>query len=377
MSRTIIGLNDPKTVKRFSSMLAVETAKNSYFGKKMIGSGEDVSAPIHEVRDLEGEAGDAVTYDLNMRLLMSPVIGDDKLEGKESRLKFATDKIVIDQVRGGVNGGGRMTRKRTLHDLRMLAKSRQAEWWAQLWDELCFMYLSGARGVNTGFLVEDANHPIFSVNALQAPDTAHLMYGGAATSKASLVSTDKVTLALIDKILSKASMFGSDSAVTTKMKPIMVDGEKTWVLVLSPFQRYDLKRDTGASGWLELQKSLAQSLGNKAPIFQGALGMYNGVLLHDHENVIRFSDYGAGSNVAAARALFLGDQAACVAFGNSGGKGMRFDWHEETRDNGNEVVITSFSTMGVKKCRFANSTENYDQDYGVISVDTAAADPNA
>jgi hypothetical protein len=45
-------------------------------------------------------------------------------------------------MRGGVNAGGRMTRKRTLYDLREIAK-RESEYWARVFDELLFMYLLG------------------------------------------------------------------------------------------------------------------------------------------------------------------------------------------------------------------------------------------
>jgi N4-gp56 family major capsid protein len=96
--------------------------------------------------------------------------------------------------------------------------------------------------------------------------------------------------------------------------------------------------------------------------------MYNNVVLHTHKAAIRFTDYGSGSNVAAARALFLGEQAAVCAFG-SPGTGMRFDWNEEMEDRGNQVVITTSSIFGIKKCAFNG------KDFGVISLDTAAADP--
>jgi hypothetical protein len=46
--------------------------------------------------------------------------------------------------------------------------------------------------------------------------------------------------------------------------------------------------------------------------------MYNDVVLHKHKGVIRFTDYGAGANVAASRSLFLGEQAGGVAFGSPG-----------------------------------------------------------
>jgi hypothetical protein len=86
--------------------------------------------------------------------------------------------------------------------------------------------------------------------------------------------------------------------------------------------------------------------------------------------VIRFSNAGAGANVEAARSLFLGSQAAVMAFG-SPGTNLRFDWNEETRDNGDKVIISTSSIFGVKKVTF--TTPAGAQDFGVFSLDTAAA----
>lgn len=101
-----------------------------------------------------------------------------------------------------------------------------------------------------------------------------------------------------------------------------------------------------------------------------SLGMYRGCILHSHRNVIRFNDYGSGVNYEAARALFLGSQAAVIAFG-SPGTNLRFDWHEETRDNGDKVVISTSSIFGVKKVSF--QTDVGMQDFGAFALDTYAA----
>jgi N4-gp56 family major capsid protein len=95
-------------------------------------------------------------------------------------------------------------------------------------------------------------------------------------------------------------------------------------------------------------------------------------VLHKHRAVIRYSDYGAGLNVAASRALFLGKQAGVLAFGSEG-SGLRFGWHEESRDNGNQAVITTSSIFGTKKTAF--TIDGTSRDFGVISIDVAAADP--
>lgn len=371
MARTIIGLNDAKAVKKFSAFLAKDTAKIGYFSKKFMGAGPETSMPIQMLTQLENDAGEQITFDLSLQLKQQPVEGDDVMEGLEEDLKFYTDNLYIDQMRGGVNTGGKMTRKRTLHDLRKVARKRQGEWWARVFDEVIFMYLSGARGVNTGW-VFPTSYTGFANNALKAPDTDHIMYGGAATSKASLTASHKMDTTAIDKAVTKAQMMGGGTEETPQIQPVMIDGEEHYVLVMNPWQGYDLRTGTGAANWLEIQKAAAGAEGRASPIFKGTLGMHNGVVLHQHKNVVRFTDYGAGSNVAAARALFLGAQAGVMAFG-SPGTNLRFDWHEETRDNGNQVVISTSSIFGVKKTAFGEVGS--EKDFGVISLDTAAAQP--
>ena len=108
-------------------------------------------------------------------------------------------------------------------------------------------------------------------------------------------------------------------------------------------------------------------------MFKGGLGMYNNVILHKHKATIQGDDYGAGGNIAAARALFLGRQAGVVAFG-SPGTGLRYDWNEEMEDRGNQVVITTSCIFGVKKSAFTIAGTS--RDFGSIALDTAAADPS-
>jgi N4-gp56 family major capsid protein len=369
MARTIVGLNDAKAVKRYSGFLSVDVARTSYFSRKFMGEGENASMPIQRLTQLENDAGEQITFDLSMQLKMQPVEGDSVLEGKEEALSFYTDAVYIDQMRGGVNTGGRMTRKRTLHDLRIVARKRQSEWWARVFDELFFMYLSGARGVNTEF-VFPLTYTGFSNNSFTAPDSEHIVFAGG-TTKATMTTGNKMALAEIDRCVAYAGMMGGGIQGTPKIQPIMIDGEKHFVCVMNPYQVYDLRAAAATAGsWMDIQKAAATAEGRNNPIFKGGLGMYNNVVLHEHECCIRFTDYGSASPavVAACRALFLGTQAAVCAFG-SPGSGLRFDWNEESRDNGNQAVITTASIFGVKKVTFNG------KDFGVIAIDTAAARP--
>ena len=369
MARTIIGVNDAKAVKRWAGLLAYDTSQKSYFNQRFMARGAEAEVPIQILTDLESDAGEAINYDLLAELRMAPVEGEDILEGKEEAQRFYSDSIYIDQARCGVNTGGRMTRKRTLNDLREKAKRQQSSWWARLQDELSFIYLSGARGVNANFLLPAA-YTGRANNALVTPDSNHTLYGNVATAFNNIATTDKFDLRLVDRAKTKADAQGGGATDIPVLQPCTIDGNETFVCVMHTFQEDDLRSNTNTGQWLDIQKAAAAAEGRANPLFKGSLGMYRGVILHSHRNVIRFSNAGAGANVEAARSLFLGSQAAVMAFG-SPGTNLRFDWNEETRDNGDKVIISTSSIFGVKKVTF--TTPAGAQDFGVFSLDTAAA----
>ena len=376
MARTIVGVNDAKAVKRYAGLLAYDESQKSYFGQRFVGRGAEAEVPIQLLSELESDAGEQISYDLLAELKMAPVEGDDILEGKEEAQRFYTDTIYIDQARCGVNTGGRMTRKRTLHNLREKARRQQSSWWARLKDELRFIYLSGARGVNTNFILP-TGYTGRANNALVAPDTNHILYGGNSTAKSNMTNeaagaagSDTFDLRLVDRAKTKADSQGGGATDIPVLQPCKIDGEEVFVCVMHTFQEDDLRSNTGTGQWLDIQKSIAASEGRKSPMVKGSLGMYRGCILHSHRNVIRFNDYGAGGTYEAARALFMGSQALVEAYG-SPGTGLRFDWHEEVRDNGNQVVISSNCTWGTKKVSF--TTPIGAQDFGVFAMDTYAA----
>jgi len=370
--KTIVGLGDAKAVKKYSTFLAVDVGRESYFNRKFMGVGEDAQTPLQTLPDLESDAGENISYDLCMQLRMQPIEGDNTLEGNEEDLKFYSDSVYIDQLRGGVNTGGRMTRKRTIHDLRQIARRRQGEWWARVFDELFFMYLSGARGTGTDYIYP-TSFTGFASNSFVAPDSQHILYGGSVAGKSSITSSHVMDLSIIDRAVTRAASMGGGSSGVPSMQPVRIEGEQHYVLVMHPFQEHNLRLATASGGtWFDIQKSVTTQAGNKSPIFSGALGWYRGVVLHSHKAVIRFSDYGAGTNLPAARGLFMGRQAGVVAFG-SPGTGLRFDWHEEARDNGNQAVISTATICGVKKTAF--TIDGTSRDFGVIALDTYAADP--
>lgn len=365
MTTTTFGVASPQTVQKWSTGLWLDQRKQSYFEQKFIGTSNN--SIIHRKTELETGAGDRVKFDLCVQLRGRPIYGDDRAEGKEENQRFYQDEVFVDQVRKPVSCGGEMTRKRTVHDLRATAKDLLADYFARFTDELFFIYLSGSRGINEDTI--DFPTGGFAGNQLQAPDADHQLYGGTAVSKATLTASDKMTRAIIERALNKAEMMQARNPDTANMVPVKNGSEGHYVLLMSPDQEYDLRTDAATGNWLDIQKAAAAAEGKENPIFKGNLGMIGGAILHKHRSAIRFNDYGSGQNVNAARALLLGRQAAVVAYGTSGG--MRYTWKEKMKDFDNEPAVAAGCIFGVKKTRFNG------KDFGVLSIDTAAKDPNA
>lgn len=362
--QTNIPFGDAKAQKKWSPSLANDVMKEMYFDKFI---GEDMNNIVQRKTELENDAGDRVSFDLSVRLRQKPTYGDNRKEGSEEQLKFFTDEVNIDQVRHAVSAGGRMSRKRTAHDMRKVAKNKLAGYFAQLHDELIFMYLAGARGINEDF-IEDTSYTGFANNAFQAPDTDHLLYGAVGAAKATITTSDKMTATVIERAYNKANMMQARNPDTANMVPVKIAGALRYVCLMSEDQAYDM-RNADTNGWAKYQAAAAAAEGRENPLFKGGLGMIGNVVLHSHRNVIRFSDYGASANLPAARALFMGRQAAVIAYGTTGG--LRYMWEEKDKDYGNEPCVASGFIGGIKKTRF-NS-----KDFGVLSIDTYAKDPNA
>ncbi len=365
MARTIFGVGDPSAVKRFSALLFVDQAREGYFNARFSAKGRDALVPGQILTELENDAGDTITYDLFLQAKNKPVYGDDRLKGKEEKLNKLNDSVSLDQVRTGQSAGGRMTRKRVLHDLRMVARKLQGDWWGRWDDETTSMYLAGARGINNDF-IEDTSYIGFAGNAFMAPDATHQVYGGVATSQGSMVVTDILSLGVLDKLVAKARTMGGGTTGVPKIRPIRIEGEDHYVFLMHPFDEYQLRTNLSGTGtWLDIQKAAAAAEGRNNPIFKGGLGLYNNVVLHSHQIVIRFANYGASSNLPASRCIFMGAQAYVTCYG-SPGNGLRFDWHEEMDDRGNELVIDTSAILGKKATQFNGLR------YGSIACDVSS-----
>ncbi len=369
MARTIVSTSDPKAIKKQSVLLSVLVPKASFFGQGMIGRGPESEAFIQRIDDLSKDAsGDEISVDLLMPSKTEPTIGSDTLDGNEEEMSFYTDKVKIDQVRHGTQVGDRMSRKRTIYDLRKKAMRLEKDYWARLIDEAIFIAASGVCPAGQGFIWKPTSK-FWQVNQLTAPDSKHQYFGGAATSLATLTAADVMSVTLVEKLVAIAETMGGDTSDEISMVPSKIGGVNSYCLVMSPFQALSLRRSTNTGEWLDIQKAATTHEGRDNPIFKGgsALGMVGGVILKKHRNVIGQKG-GAGGSVETARALMLAQQGVIWAAGDGGGD-MAFSVTEEVKDHGDKMAVGTRTMFGVKKSSYELPSGR--RDFGVFAVDTA------
>lgn len=364
MARTTILPSDPNKRKAWAAAVANDAAQEQYFAR-LVGAEGSRSAVIKKT-ELEKGNGDEVTTALVAKLRGAPITDGQKLAGQEFKLQHAAHTMRINEFRHGVNVGARIEQSRAGYNLKQQGREKLTEYIKELYEQIIVTAASGARGVGdeiSHFDTAYAGYP----NALRTPDAAHLFVGTAGDkAKGTLVAGDKLTLATVNKLRTKAKKMlgGKDKAV--KMTPIRKGGKDCFVLAVLPEVMQDIRDDVGAQGWFEAQKALTAAVGKESEIFKGGAGMFNGVLIDEMEVGVKFSDYGSGSNVAAARSLFLGANAISVAHGTKGmADGMSVSLDEDMDDRKHDHILFFEMIFGADKTQFDGL------DYGQITVDTA------
>jgi N4-gp56 family major capsid protein len=372
MARTSVLPTDPHTRKAWAMKVGTDSVKNAYWSRHI---GEEGSRSlIVKKTDLDSGAGDEVTTTLVAKLRGAPVVENQKLAGKEMRLDFATHKMRVNVIRQGVNVGTRMDQKRTDVNLKAQGRQRLTDYIKELYEEYIAAHLAGSRGVGSEFThlpLTYAGYP----NALRAPDSAHLFVGTAGDKvKNTLVVGDKLTLATINKLQTKAKKMlgGVQDGGSQRIEKIQRNGKELYALVTMPEGMQDIRDDTGTQGWFEAQKALTNAIGKESELFKGGAGWFNGVLVDEVDVGVKFSDYGAGSNVAAMRSIFAGANAGVIAHGTKNmDSGLAIELDEDEDDRGFEKVITFLMIFGVDRSFMTPVNGAAARDTGMIAVDHA------
>ena len=351
MATTAYTVNSSETVKLWRKKLAREALKATWFGKFIGDSSDDLVQVIDETKK---SAGDRITVILRMQLTGDGVLGDGTLEGNEEALTTYTDNLFIDQLRHAVRSAGKASDQRISFSVREEAMMGLKDWWAGRLDTAFFNQICG----NTA----QTDTRYTGNNATIAPDSAHVYRPNSRANDQSLTTGDEMTLPLIDVLVGMAKL------MTPVIRPLKVNGEDKYVMFLHTNQVTQLRTNTSTGQWLDIQKAAITGDGSKGnPIMTGALGEYNGVVLHESTRVTLGVNSSTGVAVSnTRRAVLCGAQAATVAFGQ-GQSFEEFDWNEELFDYGNQLGVESGCIFGIKKLRFNSA------DFGTIVLGTYTA----
>jgi N4-gp56 family major capsid protein len=364
MSKTEFGVNHSLAVKLWSKLLAKEAIRKTWVGK-FIGS--DDNAVIREKIELRKDAGDKITCGLVLDLAGDGVQGDGTLEGNEESMQFFNDSVLVDQLRHAVRLNGRMTEKRVPYNLRETSRNRLAQWYAKRMDVSFANHICG----NT----VQSDTKFTGNNSVSAATTNRIFRPNAVATDQALTSTDIFALELVDYAREKAITANTADSTGPLIRPCMMDGGEYYVMFLHDYQVTDLRTTTSTGQWLDIQKAAMQGGDvTKNPIFTGALGVYNGVILHQWNRLTLGVHSTAGTAVSnTRRAVLCGANAAMIAFGGNNSD-TRYSWNEELFDYGNQFGVAAGSIWGMKKSVYAPESGSTNQeDYGTIVVPTYAA----
>lgn len=307
-----------------------EAGKEKTFFDKFTGTSPLSIVQVKE--ELTKTAGDKITIPLLLPLKNAAITGDNILEGNEEQLVYRDFSVTINQYRNGVRLQGRFDEQKTQINMRQDARDGLSEWLANLIDDMIFTALT------------------------TNPTSDRIIYGGTATAESGITVADKFDTDTIGRAKRMAI-----ASLDEQIKPVKVNGADTYVMIIDPWQARDLTSD---QRWVEAQQH-ANIRGEKNPIFTGALGMYNGVVVHQSGRIPRTAT--GASNAKVSHALFLGAQAAVFAEGEAP------RWVEKNFDYENKAGFAIGRMFGIAKTQFKFDGTNL-TDFGCINVLTSGAD---
>ena len=384
----------------FMNLLAGEMPKEGSFAAKTKGQ-TSPDYPIVKAGDLTKGAGDTVSIDLFNILQGKPVMGDKRIEGRMMQLTYSSMDVKINQIRGGADSGGRMTQKRTVHNLRNISMAGLQAWMQRYEDQSALVHLAGARGAQstTDWVIpaqSDADFQEIMVNTVKAPTKNRYFAANDATGPDNIGTNDALTLQDIDRIVAQLR----ESPIVMQSVKIKGDdrawNDPLWVMFVTERQWLYLQSRTGQTTWRQavqyaFDRKSATGL-NKHPLFDSyETIMWNGVLI---KRLSRYAiRFGAGDNVVVDtggtdggtytestvqtaqpvdRAVIVGAQALAKAYGKSASDYF-YDWSEESVDHGNSIETVCAAMTGSSKIRF--KIDGADTDFGCAVVDSYAPDP--
>lgn len=329
MASTYFDTSNALVRKAWDEKLFRDVEKSIYF-KRFMGNSPESLVYVRSM--LEKEAGDKITFGLRMRLVGAGVSGSGVLEGNEEILSVYDSSVTLEQYRHAVRVKKGISQQRIPWSLMDEAKSAIQIWAAEKVDALCFSALQTAA---TKVFYREASAGAFTGTTAFSTAVAAL----------SSAANQKITPGFISQLRTWAKTGGNRTYVP--LRPIRDQGRDVYILLIHEDAAYDLKVD---STYAQAQRD-AQERGKDNPIFTGALGVWDNVVVHAHESVTV-----GGTTHPYSYGTLMGAQALCFAWGVKPRTVIRdFDYDVE-------LGVAADFTLGVTKPQF-NS-----KDFGSLGV---------
>ena len=360
MATVEFGVNNDLSNQLWEAQLNVEVIEATYAHRFI---GKDAQSLCHEKTEPNKNAGDRVTMGLRGIISNRGKVGNEVLEGDEAAFTTASDVLFVDELRNAVSipAGFTIEAQRVPYNLRAEGYDSMKQWYADRFDDAFFNHICGNTAqTDVAFTGQQAVLAPSANNIIRANSLATDEAVGAAGSAAAM------RLTLIDDLVERAATMRQQFNQPI-IRPIMIMGEPYYILFLHDFQVTDLRRDTGTAGWRTLhQAAMEGGRVTDNPLFTGAVGMYNNVIMHKATRVTNGVNSSTGLAVTnTRRAAFCGSQACWVAWAQGYGASS-FRWVERLTDYQKSLGIAATSVWGLKKSRFNGN------DFGTIVLTTFA-----
>lgn len=274
-----------------------EEAKAKMFWNRFTGA-EGSGMPVILKTELITQPGQLINISRVAELTGAGVSGEETLRGNEEKLSLAQVQVTPEWKRHAVADTGKV-KKQITQDFRLKAKAGLSYWMAKKQDASMWTAarLTTAQG--------------FDASAIK------VVYANDASSVDSIDSADDMGMAEIRK--AAAVLAGNNTEPITIAG--MPAGEGYYLMFIHPFQAWSLKKD---SDWIDNHQN-ASERGKDNPLFTGALGEVDGVIIHSTTQCTRVEN-AASPALYTARAIMLGQEALC--------RGLNEDisWNEQLDD---------------------------------------------
>lgn len=327
--------------------------------------GTDESSIIQVNEDLKKEKGDKIVFNLLAGLRGMGVTGDSTLEGSEEALNSYGQTVTLEQYRNAVRLSGKLAAQRYPFEMKDKARPALGDWMAQTIEDLAFAAMVAYDGSSYG-AAGSTNRDLWNVN-----NSDRSLYGAAvanynATHATGLGNVDGTTDVLNPAQITLAKRLAKKA--NPRIRPIRLgdaSGMEVYVMFAHPYCTRDLR---ASSDWQNANQ-YAMNRGNDNPIFTGAIGMYDGVIVIESDKIPVIASVGA-SNIDVAHNVLCGAQA--LLFAQGGMDGMQQQYVEESFDYENQVGVAIASMFKIEKARFGTGAAGVSKDHGCFHVFSAA-----